>query len=174
MKKIFLALVITFSISSIMAQTNLKFGHVDYAKVTDSIPTKLAADKEMKQFIEDGQRTIRELQTILQRDYEEYMAKRDSMSALMREIKEKNFMEQQQVLENKQQTLQNDLEIYDNRLYKPIENNFKKAVKTVSLKYKLNYVFEVGSLLYLEGGIDITEEVKQELIRLEALRTAPK
>ena len=172
MKKIFLALVITFSLSSIRAQTNIKIGHVDYAKVTDSIPTKLAADKEMKLFIDEGQKTIKELQTMLQRDYEVYMGARDTLSSLSREIKEKNLNEQQAILENKQTTLQNDLEIYDNRLYKPIEKNFKKAVKTVSQKHKLNYVFEVGSMLYLEGGQDITQEVKVELIRLEALRAS--
>ncbi len=172
MKKIFLALIITFSLGSIVGQTNLKFGHVNYKKATDSIPTKLAADKEMQQFIEDGQKTIQELQTMLQRDYETYMVKRDSMSALRKEITEKNLQEQQAILENKQTTLQNDLEIYDGRLYKPIENNFKKAVKTISQKYKLNYVFEEGSLLYLEGGLDITEEVKQELIKLELARSA--
>ncbi|MFK8038064.1 MAG: OmpH family outer membrane protein [Crocinitomicaceae bacterium] len=170
MKKIFLALAVTFSLSSIIAQTNLKFGHVNYTDVTDSIPSKLAADKEMQQFIADGQKTIQELQTMLQRDYEVYMGKRDSLSPLSREIKEKNLTEQQAILENKQTTLQSDLEVYDNRLYKPIENNFKKAVKSVSQKYKLNYVFEEGSLLYLDGGLNITEEVKAELIKLEASR----
>ena len=174
MKKIFLALVIAFSFSSIMAQSNVKLGHVDYAKVTDSIPSKLKADKEMKQFIDEGQKTIQELQTMLQRDYEKYMGARDSLSSLSREIKEKNLNEQQAILENKQTTLQNDLEIFDNRLYKPIEKNFKKAVKTISQKHKLNYVFEVSSMLYSDGGLDITAEVKQELIRLESLRLAPK
>jgi len=172
MKKIFLALVITFSLSSIMAQTNLKFGHVDYAKVTDSIPTKLAADKEMQQFIADGQKTIQELQTMLQRDVDVYRRDLDSMSALRREITEKNLQEQQAILENKQTTLQSDLEIYDSRLYKPIEKSFKEAVKNVSKKYKLNYVFDVSTMLFYEGGLDITKEVKQELIKLEATRTA--
>lgn len=172
MKKIFLALAITFSLNAAIAQANLKFGHVNYTKVTDSIPSKLSADKEMQQFITDGQNTIQELQTMLQRDYETYMAKRDSLSPLSREIKEKNLTEQQAILENKQTTLQSDLEVYDSRLYKPIENNFKKAVKIVSQNHKLNYVFEEGSLLYLEGGLNITDEVKAELIKLEVTRLA--
>jgi len=172
MKKIILALAITFSLSSLIAQSNVKLGHVDYSKVTDSIPSKLAADKEMKQFIDDGQKTIQELQTMLQRDYEIYIAKRDSLSPLMREIKEKNPNEQQAILEQKQQTLQKDLEVYNARLYEPIEKNFKKAVKTISLKYKLNYVFDVSSMLFNDGGLDITKEVKAELIRLEAARIA--
>lgn len=172
MKKIFLALTVTFSLSSILAQANLKFGHVNYTEVTDSIPSKLAADKEMQQFITDGQNTIQELQTMLQRDYQAYMGGRDTLSPLSQEIKEKNLTEQQAILENKQTTLQSDLEVYDSRLYKPIEKNFKKAVKVVSQSHKLNYVFEEGSLLYLDGGLDITEEVKTELIKLEVTRLA--
>ena len=171
MKKIFLTLAIIFSLSTLLAQSSVKFGHVDYKKATDSIPSKLQADRDMKQFIEEGQKTIQELQTILQQDYEKYIAERDSMSALRREITEKNLQEQQANLEYKQTALQNDLEVYDTRYYKPIEENFKKAVSTVSKKYKLNYVFDVSTMQYHDGGLDITEEVKQELLRLETART---
>ncbi|MFD1551938.1 hypothetical protein DNU06_01435 [Putridiphycobacter roseus] len=170
MKKIFLAFTFLIGLTTAFAQSNLKFAHVDYANVVDSLPSKLAADKEMKTFIDDSQKTLQELQTLLERDYEIYMAAKDSLSAISKEIKERKLTEQQMDLQRKQERTQQDLETYNERLYTPIEKSFKKAVKTVSQKYKLNYVFETGSLLYLEGGMDISAEVKTEIIRLEKIR----
>ena len=172
MKKIILALTLLVGLNSSIAQTNVKIGHVDYQSVIDSIPSKLNADKEMKDFIDDGQKTIEELQTLFQRDYEVYMGTRDSLSQMIREIKEKNLSEQQQIITMKQESLQNDLQIINERLYTPIEKSFKAAVKTVSEKYKLNYVLEISSLMYQNGGLDITKEVKTELIKLETTRAA--
>lgn len=170
MKKIFLALTLLIGFTTAHAQGSLKFAHVDYAKVVDSLPSKLAADKEMKTFIDDSQKTLQELQTLLERDYEKYMGAKDTLSKISKEIKERKLTEQQMDLQRKQERTQQDLETYNERLYTPIEKSFKKAVKTISQKHKLNYVFETGSLLYLEGGMDISAEVKAEIIRLEKIR----
>jgi len=170
MKKIFLAFTFIIGLTAAFAQNNLKFAHVDYAKVVDSLPSKMAADKEMKTFIDDSQKTLQELQTLLERDYQNYMAAKDTLSKISQEIKERKLTEQQMDLQKKQERTQQDLEIYNERLYTPIEKSFTKAVKTVSQKYKLNYVFETSSLLYLDGGMDISAEVKAEIIRLEKIR----
>jgi outer membrane protein len=150
-----------------------KFGHVNYVKVLDSLPSKKTADKDLNDFLEEGQKTITEMQASFEEEYNRYMIAKDSLSPLIQEMKEKSLMEQQQIIQYKSESLEQDLQILNDRLYKPLEDNLTKAVKTIAEKYKLNYILEVNSLLYVneESGLDLTNEVRTELIRLEKVRT---
>jgi len=171
MKKVISLLTVLFvlGVFSVSAQAP-KFGHVDYAKVLDSLSSKIEADQILKDFLAEGQETLEEMNRQFEVDYEKYMRTKDSLSPVIREMREKKLMEQQQLLEYKQMSLEQDFEILNNRLYKPIEDNLKKAIKIVGERHKMNYILESNSLLYVNGGIDLTEEVKIELRRLEAER----
>ena len=148
-----------------------KFGHVDYVKVLDSLPSKVAADKDLNNFLEEGQKTVMEMQASFETEYNAYMLQKDSLSPLIQEMKEKSLMEQQQIIQYKSESLEQDLQILNDRLYKPLEDNLTEAVKNIAEKYKLNYILEVNSMLYVNGGLDLTPEVRTELIRLEKIRT---
>lgn len=160
-----------FGVFNSQAQT-AKLGHVDYAKVLDSLPTKVAADADIQTFLADGQKTIADMQAQLEKDYGVYMAEQEGLSPLIREMKEKSLQEQQQLLQYKQESLEADLKVLNERLYKPLEKNLSKAVKAVADKNKLNYILEASSLLYVNGGLDLTQEVKAELRKLEAVRVS--
>jgi Skp family chaperone for outer membrane proteins len=170
MKKLIIIAIAIFGlgITSVSAQT--KFGHVDYVKVLDSLPTKLNADREIQNFLEDGQKTIVEMQASFEGEYNKYLDEKDSLSSFLQEMKEKNLMEQQQLIQYKTESLESDLQILNDRLYKPLEENLNKAVKIVADKYNLNYVLELNQLLYVNGGKDLTQEVKTELRKLETAR----
>lgn len=174
MKRLIIIMIAIFGLGVFNSNAqNVKFGHVDYIKVLDSLPSKTAADRDLNNFYEDGQKTIMEMQASFEEEYNKYMLEKDSLSPLIQEIKEKNLMEQQQIIQYKAESLEQDLQILNERLYKPLEDNLDLAVKTIAKKYKLNYVLEVNSLLYVdeENGLDLTSEVRAELIRLEKLRT---
>ena len=151
---------------------NAKFGHVDNAKVLEELPTKIDADRELQLYLEDGKKTISDMQLQLERDYQVYLKEADSLSDIIRQMKEKELNEQQQALQFKQESLENNLSIVNSKLYQPIEDNLKKAIKNIADKHNLNYVFEENSLVYVNGGLDLTEEVKVELLKLETARVA--
>jgi outer membrane protein len=160
-----------FGVFNSQAQTS-KIGHVDYAKVLDGLPTKVKADEELQIFLTDGKKTLADMQAQLETDYAAYLAEQEGMSAILREMKEKALNEQNQILEMKKQTLESDLSVYNERLYGPLEANLTKAVKIVADKHKLNYILEANSVLYVNGGTDLTQEVKNELRKLETARMA--
>jgi len=160
-----------FGVFNSQAQTS-KIGHVDYAKVLDSLPTKIKADADLQVYLADGQKTVADMQAQLEKDYQTYMSEQEILSPLIKEMKEKALQEQQQLLQYKQESLEADLKVLNQRLYKPLEDNLTKAVKTVADKHKLNYILEASSLLYVNGGIDLTKEVKAEILKLEAARVA--
>jgi Skp family chaperone for outer membrane proteins len=84
--------------------------------------------------------------------------------------------EEIQMLGEKIQYRQQDFQVaYERKvadLMKPIEDNLQKAINIVSEKHKLNYVFEKTSLVYINGGLDLTAEIKAELLKLENARMA--
>ena len=77
-------------------------------------------------------------------------------------------MKKQQGLEDRQTALQQEMQIYTQELNKPILERVQKAVEIVSDRKKINYVLDESTTLYFKGGMDITDEVLIELLRLDA------
>lgn len=154
-------------LGSFGANAQAKLAHVDYLAVIDSLPSKQTADKEIQQFLDEGEKTLQEMQAEYQKSLDEYLAQQDSLSDIMRQLKEKQLMEQQEILRIKSESLQQDLQILNDRAYKPIEDNLKKAIKVVAEKHGVTYVMEASTLLYIGEGKDLTDEVRQEMMKYE-------
>lgn len=151
-----------------------KFAHIDYLEVVDSLPTMMAANSEIETFYAAGMKTIEEMAVAYEESYNLYIKEKPTLSQVMIEIREKQLAEQEQIIQYKQESLQQDLGILNDRLFKPIEDNLKKAIGIVAERYKITYVFDINSLMYTAptGGLDITKEVRAELLILENARVA--
>jgi outer membrane protein len=174
MKKLILIAVTIFSVGlfSVNAQTNLKFAHFDYQKATDSLPSILKAQDELVRSEAEMTAILEELQ----KEYEDmlviYDRQKDSLSPMRRQVMEEEIQMLGQKIQYRQQDFQVAYERRVNELMKPIEDNLKKAIDIVSKKHKLNYVFEKSTLVYVDGGLDLTQEIRAELKRLEDARMA--
>jgi len=80
-------------------------------------------------------------------------------------------MKKQQNIQDRQESLNQEMQIYSQELNKPILERVQKAVEIVSDRRKLNYVIDESVTLYFKGGTDITAEVVVELLRLDAEAT---
>lgn len=165
-------LALSFYSFNTQAQT-VKFAHIDYLKVVDSIPSMMTADREVKGFLDAGEKTVAEMEKAFEEAYNQYLLDKPTLSTVMVELREKQLMEQQQMIDYKRQSLQQDLEILNERLYGPIEDNLVKAIEIVAQRHKVTYVLEKSTTLYTDpvGGLDLTVEVRAELLRLEKERT---
>jgi outer membrane protein len=174
MKKILLIAVAIFTVGmfSVNAQNNLKFAHFDYQKATDSLPSVLQAQEELTRSNAEMNAILEELQKEYQDMLINYDRQKDSLSDMRRQIMEEEI----QMLGEKIQYRQQDFQVaYERKvadLMKPIEDNLKKAIDIVAEKHKLNYVFEKTSLVYVNGGLDLTAEIRVELEKLENARMA--
>lgn len=163
------------------AQGQLKIGYVDYAKAMDSIPTYLKAISTLETFVQSSQKTLEDMAIELERAVKEYEETKATMEPIIQEMKMKNLEEQNQILMYKEQSFQQDLEVLKEKLLVPIDKSLKKAIEIVAARNKVTYVLqydpEYGStgLLYVDKAtaLDLTNEVRTELIRIEAERTAP-
>jgi outer membrane protein len=163
----------TLSIVALLFVTNLaisqsKVAHVDSQQLLDTMPSRALALKEIKDIEE-------EFKTELQTMYEEYEktrakleAERSSLSPTIIKSRETNLMGLGQRIQEREQTIQNEMQIRAQELNQPILDRVKQAVEIVAERKKLNYVIDGPNMLYTKGGMDITTEVVVELLKLDA------
>lgn len=170
MKKIVLALVVMFSIGSVMAQQ--KIGHVNSQKLLDTLPSRKAAIEQLRMFEENGIQELQEMEADFNKQIAVYEKNRPTMSPVIIKIEEEKLMKKQQALQEREQSLNAEMQAVSQELNKPILERVQKAVEIVSDRKKLSYVIDESTTLYFKGGMDITAEVIVELLRLDAEATA--
>lgn len=165
MKKLLMILTLVLGVTSINAQS--KMAHVNSQQLLDTMPSRKQAIKEIRLFQEEGMKELQELEAQLEKLYTEYeVAQKNGESPLMLEMKGKKIQAKTQAFQERQGQLEQDLQILQQRYNEPILQRVQEAVKIVSERKKLSYVFDVSSTLYANGD-DITKEVAVELMRLE-------
>jgi outer membrane protein len=167
MKKLFFTLLLALiSITSVNAQT--KMGHVNSQKVLDTIPSRKAAIAEISYIEQSGIKDLTALDSTLQVKYAEYQAKEKTWTELVRQSEMRKIQELQARIQSTEQNIDRELQALSADLNKKSLDMVKKAVNTVSAAKKLNYVIDESVLLYNSGGIDITNEVITEILKLDA------
>jgi outer membrane protein len=166
MKKTILIIALMFTALSASAQ--MKLAHVNSQQLLDTMPSRLDALVKLKKFEQDGYKELGEIQKDLEAAYKKYEQNKITWSPVILKIEEEKIMKKQQGLEDRQTALQQELQIYQQELNKPILERVQMAVEIVSDRKKINYVLDESATLYFKGGMDITDEVLIELLRLDA------
>ena len=166
MKKTILIIALMFTALSASAQ--MKLAHVNSQQLLDTMPSRLDALEKLKKFEQDGYQELGEIQKDLEIAYKRYEQNKAIWSPVILKIEEEKIMKKQQGLEDRQTALQQEMQIYTQELNKPILERVQKAVEIVSDRKKINDVLEESTTLYFKGGMNITDEVLIELLRLDA------
>jgi outer membrane protein len=166
MKKLLLALVVMFSVGTVMAQS--KVAHVNSQKLLDTLPSRKVAITKLQDFEASGVKELQEMEADFNAALAKYEADRVKMTPVEIKIAEDKLMKKQTNIQEREQSLQQEMQLYSQELNKPILDRVQKAVEIVSERKKLNYVIDESTTLYHKGGMDITGEVIIELLRLDA------
>lgn len=166
MKKLLLALAVMFSMGAVMAQS--KVAHVNSQKLLDTLPSRKIAMDKLKEFEANGIKELQEMEADFNVALQKYEKDRPNLSPMLIKIEEEKLMKKQQNIQDREQSLNQEMQIYSQELNKPILERVQKAVEIVSDRKKLNYVIDESVTLYFKGGMDITAEVIIELLRLDA------
>jgi outer membrane protein len=157
------------SLGSVVAQS--KIAHVNSQKLLDTMPSRKAAMKTLGEFENSGINELKEMEEDLQKAYTKYMADKDKLSPVMQQYEEERLQKKQYALQQREQELQQQIQKLGQDLNTPILKRVQKAVDIVSDRKKLNYVIDESVTLYFKGGVDITNEVLVELLRIDAEET---
>lgn len=165
MKQIILTLVVVLATATAFSQQ--KIGHLNSQELLDTLPSRKAAIAKLQKYEQDGQAELEEMQLDFEKAYAKYERELPNMSPVIQKIEEEKLVRKQQALQERDQSLNRELQVVSQELNQPILDRLQRAVKIVAERKKLSYVIDESVTLYYGGGTDITEEVLTELLKLD-------
>ncbi|AEA43116.1 OmpH family outer membrane protein [Fluviicola taffensis] len=167
MKKILFALALTVcAIATTQAQTT-KIGHVRSQALLDTMPSRKEAIKEIKAIEASGVKELRDMDSLIQVMYLNYQKNEKTWSETVKQYEQQRLQRKQQEIEERQQQIDQQLQAMTQEMNVVILDKVKKAVNIVATAKKFNYIIDESSTLYSAGGVDVTNEVIVELLKLE-------
>ena len=150
---------------SAMAQKNIKLVHINSNDLMQIMPGRDSAQAALQKEVEDLQAEFAAMQKEYETKLNDYMAKRDQLSELIRKTKESDLQAMGARLEENRQNAEKRLEARQEELLKPIVDRAKKAIEEVGKENGYTYIFDagVGAVLYSQDSDDIMPLVKKKL-----------
>lgn len=148
-------------------------GYFDYYMVVENLPSILAADSQMIDFIANGEKILNDMRLAMD-DFQTCWPEPDTLKWREKQICRVISLEEQwNLLEYKTRVLYNDFETMNLLLYCPIEENLEIAIRNVAVRENLSALIDcsIPGFISEVDAVDFTEEVRVELIRLEKART---
>lgn len=165
MKKTLLSMIviaIMMVVTTAQAQTG-KYAHINQQEIMKAMPG-----------IDSIQTKLMAFQQKLEADYAdmaaEYQQKKDkfdrevgTMSASVRKVRENEILMLEQSISEFPTNAQIEIEQFQIELLLPFQEKLKKAIDEVAAEQKINYIFDSSTLLYSDGGTDVSNLVKAKL-----------
>lgn len=151
---------------TINAQTKLKVGHIDSNKILSIMPEKNQVQATLESHAKEIENTLVDMQDEFERKYQDYLAKADSLTPLIRQTKEAELQDLQQRIQTFQVSAQQDYQTKEVELFQPVIEKAKKAIEEVAKENGYTYIFDSGSgaLVYFsDSSDDIFNLVKAKL-----------
>jgi outer membrane protein len=130
------------------------------------MPENQQAQKALQQHSRELEDQSAAMQAELEQKYNDYLAKKDSLSPLIQKTKETELQDLNQRIQAFQQTAQKDLQAKQQELLKPIIEKARNAIREVAKENGYTYVFDTGTgaLVYWpEDSDDLLPLVKTKL-----------
>lgn len=167
LKKLSLSIIGMLCIASLsLSAQNYKFAHVNTQELLQAMPQSDSARAKFQKEQRAIQQQLEEMQVELNRKYQNFQEKMDSMSNLVKKTKETELMDMQKRVQEFQQQAQQDLQRIEEELLQPIYDMMNKAIEKVGKEQGYTYVFDtsIGSVIYhSDQSEDIMPLVKKEL-----------
>ena len=147
---------------NVMAQKPIKLGHIDRAALLQIMPERDSAEAVFQKDYADLQAEIETMVKEFETKYNDYIAKRDQLSELIRKSKESDLQSMNARIEENKANVQRQLEERQAELLKPIIDRIKNAIDEVGRENGFTYIFDSGAVLYSQDSEDIMPLVKKK------------
>lgn len=166
MKRFLIILLLALVAPAVQAQT--KMAHIDSKRIIDTLPSNKKALAELELTQKASVAELEEMQLAFQKKVAAYEAEYPTMTVAAREYRENELMEARNRIDQRSAALEEDMQKLNTKLFEPIEDRVRKAVENVATRSKIAYVTEADNAWYATGGVDITNEVIAEALKLDA------
>lgn len=165
MKKILFLLAVVISVST-FGQGKQKFGHINSNDLLMAMPENQQARDALQAHSKELETQMMAMQAELEQKYNDYLAKKDSLSALIQKTKESELNDLNTRIQAFQQTAQQDLQEKEAELLKPIIEKARNTIREIASEKEYTYVFDTstGALVFWpEDSDDLLPLVKAKL-----------
>ncbi len=165
MKKILFLLAVIISVST-FGQGKQKFGHINSNDLLLAMPENQQARDALQQHSKELETQLMAMQAELEQKYNDYLAKKDSLSTLIQQTRETELQDLNTRIQSFQQTAQQDLQAKEQELLQPIIEKARNTIREISKEQGYTYVFDTstGALVYWpEESDDLLPLVKTKL-----------
>ncbi len=159
------AAVLMLTAGSVFAQ-NLKFAHINGQELLSIMPERDSAELKLQAYGQDLSDQIEELHVEYNNKVQNYMQRRETLSAAIREARERELTELQQRIQEFESTAQQDFQRMQGELLRPLMEKADSAIKKVAEREGFIYVFDTstgGVVYYSKASTDLLPLVKKEL-----------
>lgn len=167
MKKTIITLAIAIATFFGASQANAqKFAYIDFQELMLVMPEYKKAQGSMDSFMMDLRKEIDKMQSELEKKYMDYQAKEATMSAAIKELRQKEIRDMQSRIQEFQESAQDESRKKQEELMKPIIEKAKNAISAVAKEAGYTYVFDSSPgtpLLYKPEGDNIFVAVKKKM-----------
>lgn len=167
MKQLLFSLLLVV-IAATSAQAQTKMAHINSDRIIDTLPSQKKALADLEVIQKASIAELEEMQAAFQKDVDLYNREAPGLSAALKQYREEQLMKTRQRIEQRSADLEKEMQLLNQQLFEPIEARMRKAVEIVAVRNKIAYVTEATNTWFHTGGIDITNEVIAEAMKLDA------
>ncbi len=157
------ALLIAVPVISAQAQ---KFGHINSSRLLSIMPEREAAQAQLQREAQKLGDELEKLQVEYNNKLQTFIEAQDTLSNVVRQLRERELRELQSRIQEFQVGAQEDLQQREMELIQPIFDKIEKTIAEVALEKGYIYVFDIdaNSILYFsDESEDILPFVRQKL-----------
>ena len=147
------------------AQT-LKFGHINSSRLLSVMPEREAAQRQLQREAQSLGEELDNLQVEYNKKLQNYIEAQDTLSSVVRQLRERELRELQTRIQEFQAGAQEDLQQREMELIQPIFEKIEKAISEVARERGYIYVFDIdaNSILYFsDESEDVLPYVREKL-----------
>lgn len=161
MKKVILALVVLFSLSSI-AQS--KVGTINTDVILSQMPELKGVESEMKKFGADLDQQLRDKYAEYQKLVAEFSEQEAEMNDVIKKFKQNELADLEESIQTMQQTSQQKMRVKQEELLNPLYTKIGNALEVIVEDENFTQIFNEGNnLIYISPEYDVTEKVMKIL-----------
>ncbi|MCQ2314254.1 MAG: OmpH family outer membrane protein [Bacteroidales bacterium] len=161
-----LVVVLAAGIQTTVKAQAQKFGHVDSSEILQLLPERATAEKAFQNYMVELDKELQNMAGEYQSKLADYQANQATMSALVKQSKEKELTDLGQRIQEYQSNAEVEAQKKQVELMEPLIKKVQDAVNAVGKEQGFTYIFDksIGAVVYLgDSAIDITNDVKKKL-----------
>ena len=140
----------TLSVSSVLAQENLKIGHVNIPEIVQQMPETDSIKTVIEVETKDMEKMYEEMIAEHEAGIKEYEEKKQTYSEFVRTEKEKALMEMAGKIQQFNQNATQQLQRRNMELLKPVYEKVNSAIEKIAMANNFTYILDLsnGSVVF--------------------------